>query len=335
MSVDPLDDALGEPRPNSDFCDPDAFASLIAQVEAMEATARPASAFVDWSTFWDRDRSDADWIDEGVLARGRSHAIYAGHKTGKSLFMLERVAKIAGSRKGVVVYLDFEMTGEDLFERLDEMGYGADSDLTRLRYALLPTLPPLDTSAGAAALLALLDGVQADFPGEHLVVIIDTTGRAVAGDENSADTVRAFYRWTGLVLKQRGITWARLDHAGKDAARGQRGSSAKGDDVDIVWRLARTDTGLELQRDAARMTWVPERSVFHMSTDPLRFVPVAMDWPHGTREVADLLDTLTVDLTHGERPAGKALRDAGHKHAQNVIRAAVKYRRQRASDGVR
>jgi len=315
---------------DGDFAD--SLAARIAEVEAMEIAVSSAPSFVDWSTFWERDRSPADWVDEGVLARGRSHAIYASHKTGKSLFMLERAARIAAKKQAVVVYLDYEMTAEDLFERLDEMAYGPESDLSRLRYALLPTLPPLDTTAGAAALLGLLDGVQADYPGEHLVVVIDTTGRAVEGDENSADTVRAFYRWTGLVLKQRGITWARLDHAGKDATRGQRGSSAKGDDVDIVWRLSRTDNGLELIRDAARMSWVPEKTTFQILSDPLQFVAVRAAWPAGTKDVATLLDQLGIDLGAGERPAGKALRDAGHHHAQTVVRAAVKYRRQTASD---
>ncbi len=76
-------------------------------------------------------------------------------------------------------------------------------------------MPALDLPEGGRALGDLLDAVQVEYPDHHPVVIIDTTGRAVQGDENSADTIRSFYRWTGLGLKQRGATWARLDHAGQ------------------------------------------------------------------------------------------------------------------------
>lgn len=309
----------------------EAFDALLAAVHPQETNSNPqiGDVFIDWATFWQRDRLEPDWIDEGVLARGRSHAFYAAHKSGKSLFMLERCARIATAGRAVVVYLDYEMTETDIYERLEEMGYGPDSDLSRLHYALLPSLPPLDTPEGAIALVAILDGVQAQHPGEHLVVIIDTTGRAIAGDENSADTIRAFYRWTGLILKQRGHTVARLDHAGKDASRGQRGSSAKGDDVDVVWRVNRTDDGVELVRDAARMSWVPERSVFRRLDDPLQFAPAIAAWPDGTTSIAAELDALGIPVDAGERPAAAALRDAGHKHRMTAIRAAIKYRRQR------
>ncbi len=151
------------------------------------------------------------------------------------------------------------MTEADVFDRLEDMGYGPESDLSRLRYALLPSLPPLDTITGADALMALLDAVQAEWPAHHLVVIMDTIGRAVCGEENSADTFRAFYNFTGIELKRRGLTWMRLDHGGKDSDRGQRGSSSKGDDVDVVWKLKPTENGVSLQRDVARMSWVPEQ----------------------------------------------------------------------------
>jgi hypothetical protein len=295
-----------------------------------------AGFFIDWGEFWNRDRRDADWIYDQVLARGRGHAIFAGHKVGKSLLTLYIVAVLVQRPDVVVIYLDYEMGEDDLYDRLEDMGYGPGSDFTRLKYALLPSLPPLDTQIGADLLLARVDTVANQHPGADIVVIIDTTGRAVAGEENSADTYRAFYRWTGLGLKQRGNTWARLDHAGKDNAKGQRGSSAKGDDVDIVWKLAKTENGLELRVDARRMSWVPDKVTFRQINDPhLRFEEVAADWPAGTKEVADLLDQLDVPLNVGDRPAGTALRAAGHTSKQTVIRAAQKWRRHKAETGLR
>lgn len=290
--------------------------------------------FVDWPAFWARVRLGPDWLFDDVLARGRGHAIYASHKTGKSLLMLWLAVEMA--RRGVaVVYLDFEMGDDDLFERLADMGYGPATDLSFLHYAVLPSLPPLDTEQGASVLLAKVDAVIAAHPGVEVAVVIDTTARAVAGEENSADTFRDFYRFTGTGFKRRGVTWARLDHAGKDTAKGQRGSSAKGDDVDVVWRLARTDNGLELRREASRMGWVPLRVAFRQLDEPLRFVRVDEDWPAGTAEVARILDDLEVPPRAGERPAGQALREAGHQAGQYLVRAAQKYRRQVAEQGHR
>src|SRR5205823_2611131 len=81
-------------------------------------------------------------------------------KAGKSLFLLHSVVKLIDA--GVVVlYFDYEMTEDDLYERLQDMGCGPEVDLSRLRYALLPTLPPLDTRDGGAALLAAVDQVSA------------------------------------------------------------------------------------------------------------------------------------------------------------------------------
>jgi KaiC/GvpD/RAD55 family RecA-like ATPase len=290
--------------------------------------------FIDWAEFWSRSRLEADWLFDDVLARGRGHAIYAGFKTGKSLFMLWLAVQIA-LRGVLIVYLDFEMGDDDLYERLADMGYGPETDLSHLHYAVLPSLPALDAPAGAAALFDKVDLVQAGHPEAPLAVVIDTTARAVAGEENSADTYRAFDRFTGLGLKQRGVTWARLDHSGKDRTKGQRGSSAKGDDVDVVWHLTRTDNGISLRRDASRMGWVPAAVAFRQMGDPLRFVQVAEDWPAGTADLAATLDQLGVPTSAGERPAGRALREAGHQGAQHIVRAAQKYRRRAAEEGVR
>src|SRR5205823_1713681 len=122
----------------------------------------------------------------------------------------------------VAIYLDYEMTEDDVHERLADMGLGPDDDLSRLRYWLLPSLPPLDTEAGAAALFPMIDAELARFPDHHGLLVVDTMGRAVAGEENSNDTFRAWWRVAGVELKRRGMTWARTDHAGKDKTRGQR-----------------------------------------------------------------------------------------------------------------
>lgn len=299
--------------------------------------ASPAAggAFIDWSTFWNRDDNQAEWVYPDVLARGRGHSLYASHKMGKSLLMLYIAAELAtGSEPVVVVYLDYEMTEADIFDRLEDMGYGPGTDFSRLRYALLPALPPLDTATGAEALTGIVDGVQRAMPDHHVVVIIDTISRAVCGEENSADTFRDFYAHTGIQLKRRGMTWVRLDHGGKSPELGQRGSSGKGDDVDVVWKLTRTDNGVCLHRDLARMSWVLPNVTFGQYEDPLRYLRLTDDWPEGTGEVANILDRLNVPLDASTRAASAALKSIGEGRRRQAVVAAVRWRIQQSADGL-
>lgn len=307
----------------------------VPEVTTLGPISKPAATtggfFVDWHDFMAREHASEDWLLEPLLARGRAHAIYAGHKTGKSLMLLWAAAKLAtGDDPVVVIYLDYEMSEDDLHDRLLDMGHDNPATLQRLRYALLPMLPPLDSVAGGDALLAIVDAEQAAWPDHHVAVVIDTTSRAVSGEENSADTIRAFYRETGIKLKQRGCTWVRVDHAGKDAAKGQRGSSAKGDDVDLVWLVdARENGDLRLVRKASRMGWVKPEVTMGRTESPLAYTAGEGDgYPQGTKECVDALDRLGVDPSLGRGKAGAALRDAGHKCGSDVLRAALKARRE-------
>ena len=50
-----------------------------------------------------------------------------------------------------------EMSPDDVFDRLEDMGYGPDVDFTRFHYAFAPDLAPLDTREGAAELDRWID----------------------------------------------------------------------------------------------------------------------------------------------------------------------------------
>jgi hypothetical protein len=287
---------------------------------------------VDWATFWSADNPDEEWLAYPLIPKGRSVALYAPAKAGKSTVVLAAVAALAtgGSILGSppaepadVLYLDYEMTHSDLYERLSELGYGPHVDLGRLHYALLPSLPPLDTPAGAAVVVELAIRLNCQ------LVVVDTFGRAVEGDEDKADTVRAFYRHTGLALKSKGIAVLRTDHAGKDVERGQRGSSAKADDVDVVWSLKRTETGVQLKRTHSRVAWVPnELNVDRKDHDGITsYVAAADAYPEGTKETIVLLEQLGIPADASARKAAQALRDAGHRFRNDVLRASQKARR--------
>jgi hypothetical protein len=300
---------------------------------------------VDWQRFWDNDQSDENWLAYPIVPAGRAIALYAPAKAGKSTITLAIAAAVATGRPVLgkrihpiteVLYLDYEMTPADLQQRLLELGYGPDDDLEHLHYALLPSLPPLDTIEGATAVLELIDTTGAEF------VVVDTFGRAVGGEEDHADTVRAFYRHTGLSLKARGVTYLRTDHSGKDVAKGMRGSSAKNDDVDLVWQLSRTDTkdghALRLKRTHSRISWVPEEvKVKRIETDDGFDYLVDGDVkvrPDGTRQIMEQMIALGITATTGQRPAAEILKEAGIKVKVREMREALGMLKETTANGL-
>lgn len=301
----------------------------------IEVTAEPDpldSLVIHWPTFFSVDRAEEAWLAYPLIPEGRQVALFAPAKTGKSLVALDVAASVATGRpilgqtvvpRRHTLYLDYEMTEADLQERMFDLGYGLEhaDELAWFHYALLPALPPLDTLDGAKACCQLAEHYEAD------LVVIDTLGRAVQGDENDNDTVRAFYRHTGLALKASGRSVLRTDHAGKDIEKGQRGASAKNDDVDVVWRMVRMEDGLMLRRTHSRVPWVPEQIHLNIHEDPLRHIITNDGYPAGTKDCADDLDTLGVLSDAGRNAAMRALKDAGKGRRPNIVSAAQRYRR--------
>jgi hypothetical protein len=288
------------------------------------------SQIVDWGEFWSQDSDEEQWMAEPVIALGRAHAIYAPGGTGKSLFSLWLAAALATGRQGLdgepltrrrVLYLDYEMTHADVLERLRSMGYDESCDLSWLSYAILPTLPPADAPEGGKAIARMAQLVDAE------MVVLDTFSRAVSGDENDADTVRSFYRWTLLHLKSDGRTFVRIDHAGKDVEKGQRGSSAKNDDVDVVWQMVKADGGFKLTAKKARMGWVsPTIALQQFDTPSLHYKAVGFVAPAGTDRIVADLDDLGVPCDATTRAAAQTLKSAGRGARMELVRAAQKRR---------
>jgi Bifunctional DNA primase/polymerase, N-terminal/AAA domain len=263
-------------------------------------------------SFWNAKEEDQEFLVAPFIGRGRAHALFAAAKVGKSYIVLQALAAAAvpGHSSWAetpadpikILYLDYEMTEDDLRERLETFGYGPGDDFSRFHYIKASMLgADLDTYEGGKALLE-----QATKWGVELVVI-DTMSRAVSGDENDADTVRKFYQHTGRVLKANGIAWVRIDHAGKDGAKGQRGSSSKNDDVDVVWKLERTENGAVLQLTHSRVFWMPQ-SIALENVDAgngavVHKRSVAAGWPSGTAEAARRWFELGIPVDASRRTA--------------------------------
>lgn len=293
--------------------------------------------YLDWDAFADRDPVGNRWLVERFWPWGRGMALWAPAKEGKSELMLWCACKLAlgehpwdGSPVDPVdvAYFDFEMTEDDLEQRLDDFGIDPRR-LKHLHYALLPTLPPLDTKAGGEALLGHITAVDAK------AVVIETFGRAVKGEEDRADTVQDFYLHTGMRLKAAGIGYVRTDHAGHDKTKAHaRGSSAKQDDVDVIWRVTKTPTGASLScAGGSRLSWVdPTLKVDRTVHNGLvRYsAPIQLGWPKEVFDKAKELDDLGVPLDAGRRTAIAALRSAGRAQGKkSVLDDAIRYRKGR------
>ena len=203
---------------------------------------------LDLAALVSTERPPREWVITGLIPAGASVALIASAGTGKSLLLLSAMIGVARGdqtfaglpipRGRRVVLLDMENTRDDLADRLLALGVSAADvdELENLVIIHLPPLAPLDTEVGGAELAALLDayGIKA---GD--VVVLDSLQRVIKGPENDSDTLRAFYRCTGMELKKRGLSVVRTDNTGKDAGKGARGTSGKRDDVDVELILTR------------------------------------------------------------------------------------------------
>lgn len=200
---------------------------------------------LDLAVLLDPNRPVREYVVGGLIPAGAAVSLAAPAGTGKSLLTLGLALAVSRGRRAFaglpiprqrrVLYIDMENTPDDLAERFESFGLRRGDTLGGLTYLSLPALPPLDSRAGADELLAILDayGLQS---GD--MVVLDSLQRVIGGEENSADTMRAYYLYTGMRLKKAGLTSLRLDNTGKDVTRGSRGTSGKRDDVDLELVMA-------------------------------------------------------------------------------------------------
>jgi 5S rRNA maturation endonuclease (ribonuclease M5) len=238
--------------------------------ELIPVTTPPAASVpyvpVNWDAAWKIVADDPEWLFEPVLESGTVNALFGKPGIGKSLLALSMAVDIA--KRGLpVVYVDDENRIQDTVERLRAFGCHP-GELGCLFMYSFAGLPPLDTPEGGRHLTAV-----AEQHGGKLI-ILDTTSRMVEGDENAASTYLQLYRCSLVPLKGRGMCVLRLDHPGKDDAKGMRGSSAKVGDVDTIWRLTEADGGEKffLLREKSRSDHGQDMICLKRAEGPLRYI---------------------------------------------------------------
>jgi archaellum biogenesis ATPase FlaH len=322
--------------------DRSAFAKkLLQEGKALVPVTQPAitdNILINWQDFWTQSFPAEDWLIEPIIPRNQLVVIFAPGGTGKSLLALYIAAALATGKEifaepkppTSVLYMDYEMSQAVLYERLTAMGYNGDTDLSRLHYASLPPIGSLDKPEGAKQICDLARTCQAE------LVIIDTFARAVEGAENDADTVRNFYRWTAMNLKQEGRSLMRIDHAGKDLKKGARGTSAKNDDVDLVWQMTKVDGQLVLIRQKHRHTWIPERINLIIHDQAQMFT---QDIKGGERlgQAMKMLEELNIDPALSQDAMWTLVKDRAeniYKVSRKTTRLAHKQRKDQADENL-
>jgi hypothetical protein len=229
-----------------------------------------------------------------------------------------------------VAYVDNEMTEMDLQERLIDMALPFEELEGWLLYFSYPTLPPMDTESGGLETLSMMKHYDSS------VLILDTLSRVVRGEENSNDTYRNFYGFTGRLLKANSVSLARLDHAGHDPKK-SRGASAKADDVDLVYGLERRSDknespGYRLLRTHARMGGISESIELLLSDDPISIKTTSIrSWSEQAIRKARELDDIDAPLAVSQREAIRLLREKGLGPGKTLyLMEAIRLRKERA-----
>lgn len=192
------------------------------------------------------------WLLPDVLAHDSYVSLSAAPGTGKSLITRAIAVEASLGRSAFdpaheidparVIYFDAE-NGQDWWRcGLDSMG--APLDLPNLAVLCYPDIGGLDTPKGAKEFHGLIQSTADGHLGGVVdLIVLDTVSRFIDGGENDADTWSQFYRLAIQPLRDQLVAVLRLDHLGKDADKGPRGSSHKLSDVDADFRMTAARAG--------------------------------------------------------------------------------------------
>ncbi len=254
-----------------------------------------------------------------VLLRGKVHSIYAAPGTGKTFLALYMVVR-GIEREERVLYLDAENGPRIVSERLADLGVDAAKVDEYLHYHPYSSLTL--AAEHKRHYEALLDTVQPD------LLIFDSWLNFLAAsglDENSSNDVAQWSTAYARPARERGITVVILDHVPHEGDH-SRGSTRKKDEVDVMWRLRRSqpfdrDTvgEMTLYREKDREGWLPSSVVFSVGGTPDGFIFARSSGTVEERQQPS-------ELLRTERAALDALRECGPEGASNVqwLKAAEK-----------
>ncbi|MGU3536795.1 AAA family ATPase [Methylobacterium sp. A54F] len=213
---------------------------------------------------------DPTWLIEGLLPASGFGVVFGAPKSGKSFLLADALFHVAMGRswagrevmQGVVVYITGEGV-EGFKRRLVAMRRHYHVEGHRIPFLMVPVAPDLGHASGDD--LALVEDVRAYLAtmGSPPVraIAIDTLARTMKGaDENAAKDMTTFVDNCERIGTAFGCIVLGVHHAGKDVAKGSRGSNALDGAVDVMWSVEKGEAGsiatIHHMKDAeAGATW--------------------------------------------------------------------------------
>lgn len=206
-----------------------------------------------------------EWAVENLLTRQGLGILYAPPGVGKTFFALDLALSIA---RGVPFH-GLETTQGRVLFIAGEGAAGLGKRAKALRYArgwhedaplyILPASVAFANEGDIERLLRTIDAIGENFS----LVVVDTVARALLGhEENSADSMGLFIAACDAIKTHTGGALLGIHHAGKDSARGMRGSSAL---------LGGSDSVLKLSQEYGLLTCEVEKMKDAEAIEPLRF----------------------------------------------------------------
>lgn len=187
---------------------------------------------------WARDAGpmlDAPYVVKGIIGPGELIVVYGAPKSGKTFFATDLCLRVAMAlawfnhrvNAGLVLYIASEM-GKRAERRVwawleHHFGDVADRDLP---FAIVPKVVNLLDELHVERLVATLESLIAT-RGKPVLIVVDTLARSMAGgDENSAQDMGRAIAVADRLRDRFNAATLLVHHAGKDATKGGRGSSA-------------------------------------------------------------------------------------------------------------
>ncbi|MEO1087761.1 MAG: AAA family ATPase, partial [Acidobacteriota bacterium] len=203
--------------------------------------------------FLERDFPPMEPIAGSVFLAPQIVMVYARPGVGKTYFSLTFAMALAlgqhvdvcgwrvGEKPLPVLYVDGEMDGEEMQERIENLLRGSGTWQTRTEPSLHilsradmfdatgKGIPDLSDPLGREAIEDAIDQV-----GAKVVIIDNLSSLVIKGDENSSEDWAEINQWL-LRLRAKGLHVMVVHHAGKSGA--QRGSSKREDNVNMIVKL--------------------------------------------------------------------------------------------------
>lgn len=196
--------------------------------------------------------ANQQWLIDTVIPADSFGVIYGPSGTYKSFLAMDMSASIASKLQwhgtdvdnaGHVLYIAAEgAAGLHLRKKAWEIRH--QHRLTNL--GILGSAVTINNALECEQLIQLCEAAADEIKEPIKLIVVDTLARSFEGEENSATDMGAFVRSCDRIRESTGATVMVIHHAGKDADKGARGSSALRAACDFEFKV--TSTGKKVTK---------------------------------------------------------------------------------------